>query len=164
MIWVVPYFLAGILACKHRKNIHGLLQIFPGWARDTLLVVPLAIFMLRFDYLNCFLGLLYCLGASMVIVSAVEAPTFRKILMTKPLRWAGRISYSLYLVHLPILFWCFTVLHGLIHPAWIFLFTVATSFGAAALVHKWVEQPASRLGHLLARSPKVNAASSKLPP
>lgn len=77
----------------------------------------------------------------------------------RPLRWIGRLSYSLYiwqqlfLVPQPK----FSMLPAL-PPLVTFCLVMALSFGCAALSYYFVEQPMIRLGHRLSRRPSGAAA------
>jgi peptidoglycan/LPS O-acetylase OafA/YrhL len=83
-----------------------------------------------------------------VIALTMGTPEIRRILNHRALVWLGRISYSLYLVHLPILY-VVTAL-GLSAP-WVTTVTViAASLAAAELGARWIELPAMRLGKQLA--------------
>ena len=65
--------------------------------------------------------------------------------------WLGKVSYSLYLIHMPILA---ALAHGFpsARPALIALLAVSSSLLASELFHRWVEQPAQRFGRFLADS------------
>jgi len=79
------------------------------------------------------------------------------LLETAPLQWLGRISYSVYLVHIPVLY---AVFHILSHVApelrnWQFLAaalpaTLVLTIGISALTYRWIEQPGINLGRRLA--------------
>ncbi len=85
-------------------------------------------------------------------MSAVSLP----ILESAPLQWLGRISYSVYLVHIPVLY---AVFHVLSHIApdvrsWQFLAlalpaTLVITIGISSLTYRWIEQPGIRLGKQL---------------
>jgi len=78
------------------------------------------------------------------------------LMETAPLQWLGRISYSVYLVHIPVLY---AVFHVLSHIApglrnWQFLAvalpaTLIITTGISALTYRWIEQPGIRLGKQL---------------
>lgn len=82
---------------------------------------------------------------------------FLPILEIPVLQWLGRISYSVYLVHIPILY---AVFHFLSHAApelqnWGFLatallFTLIATVGVSALTYHWIERPGINLGRRLA--------------
>ena len=73
-------------------------------------------------------------------------------------RWLGRVSYSLYLVHLPIFLALYPVLAGRVpFPAAALLLIVA-SLAAAAVMHRLVEAPATRLGRRLTRPVRAAGA------
>ena len=65
-------------------------------------------------------------------------------LAAAPLTWLGRVSYSLFLIHFPVIL----VVNALVarigaHPPWVdlagMLAAVALCLGAAALLYRWVE-------------------------
>jgi peptidoglycan/LPS O-acetylase OafA/YrhL len=88
------------------------------------------------------------LAAIGIIALTMGTPEIRRILNHPTLVWLGRVSYSLYLVHLPILY----VVTALgVPPPWITTAIVAAaSLGAAEIGARWVELPAMQLGRRLA--------------
>jgi len=109
-------------------------------------------------------ALLICLATLVVILRHHEA--FEQSVITRSLSRVGDISYSLYLVHWPII--------ALIKNAWvgqdaelpltIRLFALALSFVAALLLHHFVENPMRKM-HIssnLRYLSKVGAASALL--
>jgi peptidoglycan/LPS O-acetylase OafA/YrhL len=91
---------------------------------------------------------------SAALIVALGAPTrgiVHRVLSTRPLAWLGRISFSIYLVHDPVLLAAVQVigrvrqLHG--SPAMVFI-SVALYFAAVLAVAeaawRWVEVPARR--------------------
>lgn len=62
-----------------------------------------------------------------------------------PLRWLGRISYSLYLVHVPIGGLVLSIARRTSLPQWLSgIIAVSLSLIAAWLFYQWVELPAQR--------------------
>ena len=71
---------------------------------------------------------------------------------TAPLQWLGAISYTLYMVHIPVLAAAQALLGTRIDAnAGAKLAILAISVVAAALLTLAVERPANRLGHRLSR-------------
>jgi len=70
-------------------------------------------------------------------------------LATRPVLWLGRISYSLFLIHFPVILLVNAGVAQLgAHPPWVdlmaMLAALALAMGAATLLHRWVEcRPAS---------------------
>jgi peptidoglycan/LPS O-acetylase OafA/YrhL len=90
------------------------------------------------------------LGASGLIVLSLNALAFRRFLRTTALQKLGAVSFSTYLVHVPILL---ALVHGLAgSTSWTTIFLLyATLTGMAALLfHKFIEDPARRAGKRLA--------------
>jgi peptidoglycan/LPS O-acetylase OafA/YrhL len=81
----------------------------------------------------------------------------KSILQTPVLQFLGRISYSLYLIHFPILLICFSVGWGRMNPGWggsqaalaILLMMLPISMILAVGIDRFVERPFNRLGHVL---------------
>ena len=88
-------------------------------------------------------------AAALVVVVASWGPAVR-VFETRLVQWLGRISFSLYLVHAPILLAASTWLHGL--PWWAGgLLGIPIAVIVAALFCRFVEQPAHRLARSVGR-------------
>ena len=100
--------------------------------------------------------LLYPLLPLSVASMAVSSGWTAQLLSSAPLHWLGTVSYSLYLVHVPI----FHIAFGSLHPSFL---TSATFFawmlGVAWLAHVSLERPGRLLGLLLARRVGLDAAT-----
>lgn len=83
------------------------------------------------------LGSLACLGASMVILTPNNAIS-DGLLSLSSVRWIGKISYSLYLVHWPL--WIFA-------PDWVkiggvnWIWLTVASIALTIPLHYWIENP-----------------------
>ncbi len=105
---IVEFAVGAVLAIVSR---HGLLRR-AGYGLSALGIVMIVGAILFYDEATPFPGvmaLVPCIGAGMIIQSGPQA-FVNKILSTWPVVYIGRISYSLYLVHWPIVsFYTFKV-------------------------------------------------------
>lgn len=96
-------------------------------------------------------ALLPSIGAALLIAAGVRQPANlpAQILSLRPMQWLGRVSYSWYLWHWPVLILGAAVIpsHGMHHR---FLF-VAVSLAFAMFSYRFVESPIRRNDALLAR-------------
>lgn len=84
---------------------------------------------------------------------------FKVVLNTRPLQFLGRISYSLYLIHLPILMICWSivigrwnVVRGDLHQVFVLMLTVLPiSLILADVMERCVERPFNDWGHRISR-------------
>jgi peptidoglycan/LPS O-acetylase OafA/YrhL len=101
-------------------------------------------------------------GAALLLALLLGADRVRRMLEAAPLVGLGAMSYSLYLVHVPVLL---TLLHLMPStPAWVAsVVAPAVSVAAAALLYRLVERPSIRLGRQAAewvgrsRPPRLRA-------
>ena len=89
------------------------------------------------------------LGALGVIALAIGVPRIAKALAHQIPIWLGRISYSLYLVHMPILYAVSQTFAKSWPPLSVAIAVVALSLLAADLLAKTIEFPFMRLGKRL---------------
>ncbi|WP_424811407.1 acyltransferase family protein [Roseococcus sp. YIM B11640] len=94
------------------------------------------------------------LASALLILLAQRDGRFAYAMRRPALLWLGRISFSLYLVHMPLLAAANHLLRDQRVPEVAALIAVALSFPVAALMCRWVEMPA----HRLARRIKPSAA------
>lgn len=95
------------------------------------------------------------LATAIFMMLAFQASPFKRFLNSHPVQFLGRISYSLYLVHLPVmvaLFYAFNLSLG-----WVAILTAPASISIAAVLYYTVEKPAMELGRRLTKREKHTA-------
>ena len=107
------------------------------------------------------LGVWHVIGAGMLMTGLCLSPTLQRVLSCRPLQWLGKISFSLYLVHVPVLLSIGTGVAVLLSRGGIqsydlmsFLSAVATLLAVllvAALFQRFVEKPCARFSRWLLR-------------
>jgi peptidoglycan/LPS O-acetylase OafA/YrhL len=164
LLWtvqIIPYFMTGILLSKHRAQLHQLYERIPKALAVALFIIPALAFMVKPDFVLAKLDALYAFGAAVLIMLAVENAGFRDFLDHRIPQWLGRISYSTYLIHLPLMLAIAPVLLGWMPPLAAAAVLFILSLAAATLMHAVVETPAINLGHRLTRRAKIPAQSAQ---
>ena len=90
-------------------------------------------------------------GAVLIVLLFVSWDPAKRLGDTAVAQWLGRVSFSLYLVHLPIILAGVTLLRSVSLPLALAA-SVAASFVAAELFYRYVEQPAHRLSTAAGRA------------
>lgn len=101
------------------------------------------------------------LASVLLILLAQRDGPFAREMRRPSLVWLGRVSFSLYLVHMPLLAAATHLLREQDVPEVAALIAVALSFPAAALMCRWVEMPAHRLARRI--RPPATRAPAGLP-
>lgn len=144
-LYFVVFFVLGLGIARHRPRLRAWLARLGGQGRLALLALASALLAgIPFAH-----DLAYGIGAALLLALVLEAGAGARTLRHPGLVWLGRISYSLYLIHLPVFL---AVIYGL--PAVPLGARVALlvplSLLAAAVLHRAVEGPAQALGRRLA--------------
>lgn len=94
------------------------------------------------------------LGAALITVVCAYSPLAKRFLTLAPVAWLGRISFSLYLVHLPIVL---AVAYLVGEGGWPLTVAIALpgSLAVAYLFYRWVERPSHLLAKRLPRMPRM---------
>jgi peptidoglycan/LPS O-acetylase OafA/YrhL len=90
-------------------------------------------------------------GSALLIIVAQEEGWLHRFLCRTPLVWLGRVSFSLYLVHAPVLVACVYALHDELPPVVVAVIGSASSLVVAALMRVAAEEPARRLARRVER-------------
>jgi peptidoglycan/LPS O-acetylase OafA/YrhL len=91
-------------------------------------------------------------GSCLFIIIALASPAASRVLRTQVLTFLGKVSYSLYLTHLIVLFSITYLLHG-VWPYWSILsICLLLSMVLASMVYRFIEKPSSKLGKFLTRN------------
>lgn len=140
------FFVVGIVLARHADGLAASPSRWSGVAGLGALV--------------CGLGLLWAVrepagmafGAGFVILAAVLPGAIRRGLGHPLLLALGRMSYSLYLIHLPVILSAMFLLDGHLPRPLIAGLAFIAAQPAAWLFMLWVEEPAHRLGRRLTRT------------
>lgn len=103
--------------------------------------------------------MIVCLMPMLVLGLACTQSGLSRFLAARPLHWLGEVSYSVYLLHYPMLWLASAVRPSLVTVphSWslIPVSAVAISIGLAAISYRWVERPGKRLVLRLLARPSV---------
>src|SRR6478735_6063641 len=147
--WLIylPIFAIGAIFGAERERIRELTRSWPRllW----LLVAAAGLFLANAEWISReqpIVGVeaVVTVGATLLVLVFLLCGSAKKLGDTPAAQWLGRVSFSLYLVHLPIILAAATLLRGVSLPLGLVL-GVAASFGVAELFFRYVERPAHRL-------------------
>jgi peptidoglycan/LPS O-acetylase OafA/YrhL len=121
----------------------SLLLIIGGWMMRPVFASG--------SFVSTLLSQLSVLGAAGLVLAAIVVRPVRSALESRPTQWLGKVSFSLYLVHMPILA---TVTFLLGDDRWwlVAILTVPLALVAASGFHRIVERPSHRLARAATRA------------
>ena len=90
------------------------------------------------------------LGSALVIIGALSPGLVQVALSHRWLRFLGRISYSLYLVHVPLILAAVLLLDGVVPIPLVLLCVPPVAIVLGWLFHETIAEPCVRLGQRLA--------------
>jgi peptidoglycan/LPS O-acetylase OafA/YrhL len=90
-------------------------------------------------------------GASGVIVLSLNSDSCKRILHWKPIHWLGKVSYSIYLMHVVVLLYCVHLFNGKISLIAILLLSLALTLVVSWCFYWFIELPSMNLGRRLSR-------------
>jgi len=141
----IPYFLFGAFA---GRLFHSGLFLPSNATTGVAALGLIAVFFLGRNLLSSsttFWGTQTALIATIIVyLSACEARPSKAILAAAPLRFAGKISFSLYLFHVPVSFLATKALPAPISPWLAAGAMIAASLIAATASHYAIERPSRR--------------------
>lgn len=152
----LPLFVFGIVLALHQSVIFRYFEGLGARVRIALWLFVLIglgyspVVTSAVDRFNdSILLLINGLAATAAITLAVTGNKVRHFLEKQPLLWLGKVSYSLYLIHVIIFAVLLRILAGL--PFYILLpLCICVALAVASIFQRYVEQPAAAVGRLIA--------------
>ncbi len=141
------YFVTGILLALHLNPVLRTVRSLPSSARLGCWVLAIVLLL---SPTGSYSNAPWALGAALVIALTMSSPRARELLTVGALRWLGRVSYSLYLVHVPILLAIVHLGYGKIGLGWLLAVSFVAALLAAELFNRGIERPSQGLGRLIA--------------
>ena len=144
-------FVFGLVLFAERERLARWVNVLPGVLQIALVLLGLALFAAPTNLYKTPPEILrVAIGCAICLVAVLYIPWVRRIFETRPLIKLGQISYSLYLVHFPILLLVAPHVTGATTP-WrnllaVLVTVVPLSLLASELGYRLVERPSIRLG------------------
>lgn len=159
-VYCAWFFALGSFLYINRNALIALVRLVPfRW--HAALVLALAFYPRALVGSYLVSQTIFALFASYVIVLCIAFPERLGSLRHTGLQWLGRVSYSLYLVHQPVMLALKYAFFPALPLIVIIPASVALSLLAAEIFHRLVEVPSMRLGHhLSARRARPIASDS----
>lgn len=145
----VALFVAGILIAGNMEAIRGAVGRLPSWAIPAAWIVGIGLLLAPGPSVFAYYNFVWGLGAVLLLAVVVGSPASDRVLSAPPLVWLGKVSYSLYLIHVPLLVAAVHLTYGRVPLAVTIPAVIVASLLCAELMHRFVELPSIRLGRML---------------
>jgi peptidoglycan/LPS O-acetylase OafA/YrhL len=153
----LPMFIGGAVVAALRSSLlpwAARLRPVAAFALAALALflydIRFSLFGLRFDYYAS--DLVMALGSALLVLLVAGRAGWGQRLCSRPIAFLGRVSYSFYLIHLPILMLLASYLDPLVHSmALCALVGLPLSLAASDVLQRLFEAPFHELGRRAAR-------------
>jgi len=160
LLQYMPVFVIGMVLCLVRARLSGLWQAIRPPMRTAIIVAVVVLVPARSyvstgpgaerEAVTALLGFVAVLAVAVLVVLALVSSRVSSALRTRPMQWLGTRSFSIYLIHEPIVVSAALLLHADSPWPWalIAVVVIAVSLLMAEGFYRVVERPA----HLLSRA------------
>jgi peptidoglycan/LPS O-acetylase OafA/YrhL len=146
------FFVAGGYLAARIVSIRLFLSRMGQWLSFVLLIGGLLIFQGHWSQWPIVQESCVAIGSAMILAAALAPGKIENALLARFPRYLGRISFSLYLVHVPVILTLTILTHGALSLPLLIAIVVPISIALAAVFDRFVTAPSATLGHRLAES------------
>ncbi|MDZ5473310.1 acyltransferase [Bacillus sp. 31A1R] len=151
-LFYILMFMVGILLSKNSIILTSKYNALSQKNKFVLFLVGTILFIYAdFIKLPLLTDWVTTLGVAILLIISISSTLVSKVLLWSPLQFMGKISYSLYLYHFPILLSLFYILHGAVPILIIAILSIILTIGISTLAWTVVENPSIKLGNYLSK-------------
>ncbi|WP_161487823.1 acyltransferase family protein [Paenibacillus glacialis] len=167
-IHFISIFLIGGLIAKHREALQNIYNNFSRKMKWLLILVGFILYTysgfvgligsalglsVYYDIIKDYTSVA---GAAIFLVFALGSKKASFVLLYKPIKVLGKLSYSLYLYHLIVLFSLIYILHEVLSLGLIYIMTLIISIILSALSYRFIEVSSITIGRNLTSKSQKN--------
>jgi peptidoglycan/LPS O-acetylase OafA/YrhL len=145
------FFVFGSIIAARIREIRLLLSRAGSWLGFVLLGAGLLVFQGHWSQWHAVQEFMVAVGSVLILGAALAPGGVEKMLLRKFPRYLGRLSFSLYLVHVPVILALTIFTHGTLSLPLLILIVVPVSIALADVFEQLVTAPSASLGHRLTR-------------
>jgi peptidoglycan/LPS O-acetylase OafA/YrhL len=145
------FFIIGAALAAHFDAVKAQFAALSSFARIGLWCVS-AVFLSIPDYYISYTLFFFCslAGAVLLLVLCLTSTPAQAVLAHAPARWLGRVSYSLYLIHLIVILALVHAFHAHVSGGLLVVAAVPMALLAAELMYRCIELPSQNFGRRVA--------------
>ena len=151
-------FVIGATLAEKSGVVRRVVQGLNGWNRLGLWCSALVLFSTNPAHVG---GVPAAIGSALLVALAFADSKVEAALSTPIPLWLGKVSYSLYLIHVPILIAAAHLLIGTMPMIQILALAGATALCASEIFYRLIELPSIKIGRLMAEKISPQTVSPK---
>jgi peptidoglycan/LPS O-acetylase OafA/YrhL len=145
------FFVFGSVVAARLREIRQFFSRAGSWLGFVLLGAGLLVFQGHWSQWHAVQELMVAVGSVLILGAALAPGSVEKLLLMRFPRYLGRLSFSLYLVHVPVILSLTILTHGALSLPLLILIVVPVSIVLADIFDRLVTAPSANLGHRLTR-------------
>jgi peptidoglycan/LPS O-acetylase OafA/YrhL len=146
------FFVFGSVLAARIREIRLLFSGVGSWLGIVLLGAGLLVFQGHWSQWHAVQEFMVAVGSVLILGAALAPGGVEKILLKRFPRYLGRLSFSLYLVHVPVILALTILTHGTLSLPLLILIVVPVSIALADVFDRLVTAPSANLGHRLTQT------------
>jgi peptidoglycan/LPS O-acetylase OafA/YrhL len=146
------FFVFGSLMAVHLEEIRQFFARFGGWLGFVFLISGLLIFQGHWSQWHAVQELMVAVGSILIMASALSPGAIENALLRRFPRYLGKISFSLYLVHVPLVLALTILTHNALPLPVLIAIVVPVSILLAMVFDRLVTVPSAALGYRMAQA------------
>jgi peptidoglycan/LPS O-acetylase OafA/YrhL len=146
------FFVVGSFLAARIREIRLLFSRAGSWLGFVLLGLGLLVFQGHWSKWHAAQEFMVAVGSVLILLAALAPGSVEKMLLKRFPRYLGRLSFSLYLVHVPVILTLTILTHGKLSLPLLILIVVPVSIGLAEVFDRIVTAPSAKLGHRLTQA------------
>jgi len=146
------FFVFGSLMAVHLEQIREFFSRFGGWLGFVFLISGLLIFQGHWSQWHAVQELMVAVGSILIMASALSPGAIENALLHRFPRFLGKISFSLYLVHVPFVLALTILTHNALPLPVLIAIVAPVSILLAMVFDRFVTVPSAALGYRMAQA------------